>query len=415
MFRRGLGPVSKSMFAIAGPEAAPGGTADRPTYNTGMRACRPHRQEPPQARLSSNGTSIRALAAVVLVFAGVVVASLPSASAHDDKGPIVIGHRGASAYRPEHTLAAYELAARMGADYVEPDLVSTKDGKLVARHENEIGGTTDVSTRPQFTDRQKTKVIDGTPVTGWFTEDFTLAELKTLRAKERIPAIRPRNTLYDGRFEVPTLQEVIDLTKRLSRELDREIGIYPETKHPTYFKSIGLALEPKLVDTLNRNGLNRRSAKVFVQSFEVGNLKELKKHLRVPLVQLINASGAPYDFVASGDKRTYSDLITPAGLKEVATYASGIGPTKDRIIPRNAAGFLQQPTTLVQDAHKARLVVHSWTFRNENSFLPADFRSSTDPAAYGRAFEEYDLFFKQGLDGVFADNPDTAVEAKVKR
>ncbi|WP_086661313.1 glycerophosphodiester phosphodiesterase [Lentzea kentuckyensis] len=357
----------------------------------------------------------RGLAAVVVVFAGAVVASLPSASAHDDKGPIVIGHRGASAYRPEHTLASYELAARMGADFVEPDLVSTKDGKLVARHENEIGGTTDVSTKPEFSDRQKTKVIDGTPITGWFTEDFTLAELKTLRAKERIPAIRPRNTLYDGRFEVPTFQEVIDLTKRLSRELHREIGIYPETKHPTYFQSIGLALEPKLVDALNKNGLNRRNAKVYVQSFEVANLKQLNKSLRVPLVQLINGSGAPYDFVVSGDKRTYADLVTPAGLREVRGYADGVGITKDLIIPRDAGGFLKQPTTVVEDAHKVGLIVHSWTFRNENSFLPADFRSSADPAAYGRAFEEYDLFFKQGLDGVFADNPDTAIEAKVKR
>jgi glycerophosphoryl diester phosphodiesterase len=357
----------------------------------------------------------RGLAAAVLVFAGAVVASLPSASAHDDKGPIVIGHRGASAYRPEHTLASYELAARMGADFIEPDLVSTKDGKLVARHENEIGGTTDVSARPQFDDRKKTKLIDGTPITGWFTEDFTLAELKTLRAKERIPAIRPRNTLYDGRFEIPTLQEVIDLTKRLSRELHREIGIYPETKHPTYFRTIGLALEPKLVDTLNRNGLNRRNAKVFVQSFEVSNLKELNKSLRVPLVQLINGSGAPYDFIVAGDKRTYADLVTPAGLREVRSYADGVGVTKDLIIPRDAAGFLKQPTTVVKDAHKVGLIVHSWTFRNENSFLPADFRSSADPAAYGRAFEEYDLFFKQGIDGLFADNPDTALEAKVKR
>ncbi|MBM7861417.1 glycerophosphodiester phosphodiesterase [Lentzea nigeriaca] len=357
----------------------------------------------------------RGLAAAVLVFAGAVVASLPSASAHDDKGPIVIGHRGASAYRPEHTLASYELAARMGADYVEPDLVSTKDGQLVARHENEIGGTTDVSTRTQFKDRQKTKVIDGTSITGWFTEDFTLAELKTLRAKERIPAIRPRNTLYDGRFEVPTLQEVIDLTKRLSRELHREIGIYPETKHPTYFSSIGLALEPKLVDVLNRNGLNRRNAKVFVQSFEVANLKELNRSLRVPLVQLVNGSGAPYDFVVAGDKRTYADLVTPAGLREVRSYADGVGVTKDLIIPRDANGFLKAPTTVVKDAHKVGLIVHAWTFRNENSFLPADFRSSTDPAAYGRAFEEYDVFFKTGLEGLFADNPDTAIEAKVKR
>nr|WP_232837413.1 glycerophosphodiester phosphodiesterase [Lentzea terrae] len=343
------------------------------------------------------------------------MASLPSASAHDDKGPIVIGHRGASAYRPEHTLAAYELAARMGADYIEPDLVPTKDGKLVARHENEIGGTTDVSVKPEFFDRKKTKTIDGTQVTGWFTEDFTLAELKTLRAKERIPAIRPRNTLYDGRFEVPTLQEVIDLTKRLSRELHREIGIYPETKHPTYFKTIGLALEPKLVDVLNRNGLNRRNAKVYVQSFEVSNLKELNRSLRVPLVQLVNASGAPYDFVVGGDKRTYADLVTPAGLREIRGYADGVGLHKDLIIPRDAAGFLKQPTTVVKDAHKVGLDVHSWTFRNENSFLPADFRSSADPAAYGRAFEEYDVFYKTGIDGLFADNPDTAVEAKVKR
>ncbi|WP_112276690.1 glycerophosphodiester phosphodiesterase [Lentzea terrae] len=357
----------------------------------------------------------RGLAAAVLVFAGAVVASLPSASAHDDKGPIVIGHRGASAYRPEHTLAAYELAARMGADYIEPDLVPTKDGKLVARHENEIGGTTDVSVKPEFFDRKKTKTIDGTQVTGWFTEDFTLAELKTLRAKERIPAIRPRNTLYDGRFEVPTLQEVIDLTKRLSRELHREIGIYPETKHPTYFKTIGLALEPKLVDVLNRNGLNRRNAKVYVQSFEVSNLKELNRSLRVPLVQLVNASGAPYDFVVGGDKRTYADLVTPAGLREIRGYADGVGLHKDLIIPRDAAGFLKQPTTVVKDAHKVGLDVHSWTFRNENSFLPADFRSSADPAAYGRAFEEYDVFYKTGIDGLFADNPDTAVEAKVKR
>lgn len=279
----------------------------------------------------------RGLATVVLVFAGAVVASLPSASAHDDKGPIVIGHRGASAYRPEHTLAAYELAARMGADFIEPDLVPTKDGKLVTRHENEIGGTTNVGTLPEFADRKKTKTIDGVAITGWFTEDFTLAELKTLRAKERIPAIRPRNTLYDGRFEIPTLQEVIDLSKRLSRELHREIGIYPETKHPTYFKSIGLALEPKLVDTLNRNGLNRSSAKVYVQSFEVANLKELNRSLRVPIVQLVNGSGAPYDFIAAGDKRTYADLVTPAGLREVRSYADGVGLTKDLIIPRDAA------------------------------------------------------------------------------
>ncbi|WP_158847191.1 glycerophosphodiester phosphodiesterase [Saccharothrix deserti] len=362
-------------------------------------------------------TRIVGVALAALAVAGAVV--LPAASASGDpevassrKGPLVIGHRGASGYRPEHTLAAYELAARMGADYVEPDLVATKDGKLVARHENEIGATTDVAAHQEFAARKTTKVIDGAPITGWFTEDFTLAELKTLRAKERIPDIRPRNTLYDGRFEVPTLEEVIDLSRRLSRELGRDIGIYPETKHPTYFQEIGLPLEPRLVDVLNRTGLNRHGAKVYVQSFEVANLKQLKSKLRVPLVQLINSSGAPYDFVKAGDKRTYSDLVTPDGLREIRTYASGIGAAKDRIIPRDAAGFLREPTTLVRDAHTRGLIVHAWTFRNENTFLPADFRTSTDPAAYGKAFGEYAKFYATGLDGVFADNPDTAVEAR---
>ncbi|MFI9811085.1 glycerophosphodiester phosphodiesterase [Saccharothrix variisporea] len=365
-------------------------------------------------------TRIVGVALAALAVAGAVTVSSASAqddptSAHKAKGPIVIGHRGASGYRPEHTLASYELAARMGADYIEPDLVSTKDGQLVARHENEIGGTTDVSTRPEFAGRKTTKVVDGTSLTGWFTEDFTLAELKTLRAKERIPEIRPRNTLYDGRYEVPTLQEVIDLSRRLSRELGRDIGIYPETKHPTYFQDIKLALEPKLVEVLTRNGLNRPNAKVFVQSFEVANLKELRKQLRVPLVQLVDASGAPYDFVKAGDKRTYRDLVTPDGLREIRTYANGVGVNKGLIIPRNAAGYLQAPTSLVRDAHTRGLIVHSWTFRNENSFLPADFRTSTDPAAYGRAFEEYAKFYATGLDGVFADNPDTALEARASR
>ncbi|MFD0201785.1 MULTISPECIES: glycerophosphodiester phosphodiesterase [Saccharothrix] len=362
-------------------------------------------------------TKIVGAALAALAVAGAVV--LPSASASGDaeaassgKGPLVIGHRGASGYRPEHTLAAYELAARMGADYIEPDLVITKDGKLVARHENEIGGTTDVATKPEFAGRKTTKVIDGTSITGWFTEDFTLAELKTLRAKERIPEVRPRNTLYDGRFEVPTLEEVIALSRRLSRELRRDIGIYPETKHPSYFQDIGLPLEPRLVDVLTRAGLNRPGAKVYVQSFEVANLKQLKSKLRVPLVQLVNSSGSPYDFVKAGDKRTYSDLVTPEGLREIRTYAAGVGTAKDLIIPRDAAGFLREPTTLVRDAHARGLIVHAWTFRNENTFLPADFRKSTDPAAYGDAFGEYAKFYATGLDGVFADNPDTAVEAR---
>ncbi|HEX6340447.1 glycerophosphodiester phosphodiesterase [Umezawaea sp.] len=362
--------------------------------------------------------------AVLTALALVGIAVLPTASAAPQEadqraeqwsrpsGPLVIGHRGASGYRPEHTLASYELAVRMGADYFEPDLVSTKDGKLVTRHENEIGGTTDVADRPEFAARKTTKTIDGVALTGWFTEDFTLAELKTLRAEERIPQTRPRNTLYDGRYEIATFQEVVDLQRRLSKELRRDVGIYPETKHPTYFQDIGLALEPKLVEALNRNGLNRRDAKVFVQSFEVANLKTLNRSLRVPIVQLVNATGAPYDFTRAGDRRTYDDLVKPAGLEEVASYADGIGPSKDRIIPRDAAGFLLAPTSLVRDAHAVDLLVHPFTFRNENTFLPADFRSSTDPAAYGRAFDEYSAFFATGIDGLFSDNSDTAVEAR---
>ncbi|EIF01059.1 glycerophosphodiester phosphodiesterase [Saccharomonospora glauca] len=335
----------------------------------------------------------------------------PGRPGHGPDEFVVVGHRGASGYRPEHTLASYELAARMGADYIEPDLVTTADGVLVARHEPEIGGTTDVAQHPEFADRRTTKLVDGQPVTGWFAEDFTLAELKTLRAVERIPDLRPHNTVYDGRFEIPTFQEVVDLSRRLSRELGRPIGLYIETKHPTYFAEQGLPLEPALVEALDRNGLNHPGAKVYVQSFEVSNLKELDKRLRVPLVQLVDASGAPYDFVRSGDDRTYDDLLTRKGLKEVARYADALGPAKDRIIPREADGSLGEPTTLVADAHRAGLDVHPWTFRAENEFLPTDLRSSDDPAEWGDVFAEYEAFLATGIDGVFADHPDIAVEA----
>jgi glycerophosphoryl diester phosphodiesterase len=361
---------------------------------------------------------MRAVGALVLSAVSMVgVVALSPASAapqarHGQAEPLVIGHRGASGYRPEHTLAAYELAARMGAEYVEPDLVSTKDGVLVARHEPEIGGTTDVASRPEFAGRRATKTLDGVAVTGWWTEDFTLAELKTLNAVERIPELRQQNTVYNGRYEVPTLQEVIDLTRRLSRELRREIGIYPETKHPTYFQGLGLALEPELVRVLERNGLNRPNAKVFVQSFEVANLKWLDRRLRVPLVQLTSASGRPYDFTAAGDPRTYADLMTPAGLREVASYADGLGPAKDSVIPRDAAGDLGGPTPLVREAHRVGLLVHPYTFRVENQFLPASLRSSAVPADYGDLFTELEAFWRAGVDGVFTDNPDVAVAAR---
>ncbi|MFL6192251.1 MAG: glycerophosphodiester phosphodiesterase [Actinomycetes bacterium] len=325
--------------------------------------------------------------------------------------PLVIGHRGASGYRPEHTLASYRLAIEMGADYIEPDLVSTKDHVLVTRHENNIADTTDVAAHLEFASRRTTKTIDGTPVTGWFTEDFTLAELRTLRAKERLPDLRPANTAFDGLYPVPTFQEVVDLAKR------HRVGIYPETKHPTYFDSIGLSLEEPLLATLRANGLTGPRAKVFIQSFETANLKELHAKTRLPLVQLIDATGRPYDFVVAGDPRTYADLVTPAGLAEIATYADGIGPNKDLIVPRDSAGKLQTPTSLVRDAHRAGLAVHPWTFRRENDFLPLDFRQGNPASpeflrAPGDLPAELRLFLRLGVDGVFSDNADVAVATR---
>jgi glycerophosphoryl diester phosphodiesterase len=365
--------------------------------------------------------TLRLAAAAALSFL-LVTALVSSSLAGDGKRghakpgearPLVIGHRGASGYRPEHTLASYALAARLGADYIEPDLVSTKDGVLVARHEPEISGTTDVADHPEFAGRRTTRTIDGAPVTGWFTDDFTLAELRTLRAKERLPDLRQHNTLYDGRYKVPTFQEIIDLRARLSRELHRSIGIYPETKHPTYFRDRGLPLEPALVKALRSNGLDSRRAKVFVQSFEVGNLKSLDRKLKVRLVQLFDEEAlSPYDFAVSGDPRTYGDLANDAGLRGIAEYADGVGPWKNYIVPRDPTGASLAPTDFVERAHRAGLVVHPYTFRNENTFLPLELHKGSEPAAYGYAFTEYRQFFELGVDGLFSDNPDTAVEAR---
>ena len=369
----------------------------------------------------------RALLAASLA-AALTASAVPMAAAKDDKDkdrgrpskaePLVIAHRGASGYRPEHTLAAYALGARLGADYIEPDLVITSDGVLVARHEPEIEDTTDVETRPEFAGRRTTKVIDGVTYEGFFVEDFTLAELKTLRAEERIPALRQRNTIYNGRYQVPTLQEVIDLSRRLSRELDREIGLYPETKHPTYFRSIGKPLEEPLVRILRRNGLDGRRAKLFVQSFEVENLRALRREIGAPIVQLLGSrTGAPAD----GSGKTYAQMATPAGLREIARYADGVGPSKDYIVPRAAVppgspactpSPELAPTSFVDDAHRAGLVVHPYTFRNENCFHSTEKQNPGGPSDYGKAFEEYVQFFGLGVDGVFADNPDTAVAAR---
>lgn len=307
------------------------------------------------------------------------------------KHPIVIAHRGASGYRPEHTLASYELAIEMGADFIEPDLVPTKDGVLVARHENEISETTDVDSRPEFADRRTTKRIDGREITGWFTEDFTLAEIKTLRARERLPF---RDSSWNGRFEVPTLAEVLELARR------HNAGVYPETKHPTYFRSIGLPVEETLVETLHAAGYRGRSAPVYLQSFETGNLKALRRMTDLPLIQLLDAAGGPYDLQG----RTYQEMATPAGLAEIATYADGIGPNKRLIVPARPDGRLGAATSLVDDAHRAGLLVHPWTFRSDGPFLSPDYE--------GEPEREYEQFFALGVDGVFSDFPDVALRAR---
>jgi glycerophosphoryl diester phosphodiesterase len=335
----------------------------------------------------------------------------------DENRPIVIAHRGASGYRPEHTLESYRLAIELGADYVEPDLVSTKDGVLVCRHENEIGGTTDVAAHPELAARRTAKPIDGVSVEGWFTEDFTLAELRTLRARERLPQLRPRNTEFDGRFQIPTFDEVIALVQRESAARGRTIGIYPETKHPSWFQSLGLGLEEPLLRALRRAGWTEAGAPVFIQSFETGNLRMLRGMTRVRLVQLIESTGGPFDLTRGGDARTYADLTTPAGLAQIATYADAVGPHKDLVIPRDEGGRLRAPSSLVAEAHAAGLAVHPWTFRSENYFLPADFHAAdpADPAfgaTHGDAEAELAAFFAAGVDGVFADFPDIALKVR---
>ncbi|MGJ9413891.1 glycerophosphodiester phosphodiesterase [Aeromicrobium sp. CF4.19] len=324
----------------------------------------------------------------------------------------VIAHRGASGYRPEHTLAAYQLAIEQGADIIEPDLVSTRDGVLVARHENEISGTTDVGERPELADRRTTRTIDGRSVTGWFTEDLTLAELRTLRAVERLPELRPGNTLYDGRFQVPTFDEIIALARSESRRKGRTIGIAPETKHPTYFESIGLDLTPPLLRSLRRVGWDHRRAPVIVQSFETTNLRRIARESHVPLLQLTSASGAPHDLRARGDDTTYADLMSPRGLDRVACYATWIGPEKASVVPRDAHGRLTSATSLVRDAHRAGLQVSAYTVREENQFLPTELRSNDNPADRGDVRSELLALLHAGVDAVFVDFPDTGVAAR---
>ena len=334
---------------------------------------------------------------------------------HSASAPLIIAHRGASGYAPEHTLAAYALAVLQGADYIEPDLVMTRDGQLVARHDNELGLTTDVAQRPEFAERKRTQTVDGVSLEGWFSEDFTLAELKTLRAIERIPQQRPGNTRFDGQFEIPTLQEIIDLAKRLEASQQRVIGLYPETKHPTHFQRLNLAMEEPLLATLKRNGYDSAEAPVYIQSFEVDNLQKLSKLTAIRLVQLLWVEGQPYDQQVLGSGLGYQQMITPEGLKNIARYASGIGPEKGMIIPRDTTGNLTEPTSLVRDAHAAGLKVHPYTFRAENAFLPTSLRNGSEPAERGDIEAELRAFLATGIDGLFIDQPDIAVRLRQQR
>ena len=369
---------------------------------------------------------------LLLVLATLFVCA-PPAAAHDDE-PLVIGHRGAPGYLPDHTLEGYALAARLGADYIEPDLVATKDGHLIARHEPNITATTDVRQHPEFASRETTKVVDGVAERGWFASDFTLAEIRTLGAVQPLPE-RPQR--FNGRFRIPTFEEVIALAKRY------RVGIYPETKHPTYHQNLGLPLEGRLVAALRRAGLDRRRAPVFIQSFEQSNLMQLNRMTDVRLVQLVDADAVnpdgsldytppfdrPYDWTASGDPRllarTFGFFATDAGLAEIRTYADGIGPWKRYIVSTAAVDIngdgvvgdengdgevdeadrrLLPPTSLIRRAHRRGLVVHTWTFRSEPRRLAYDYRGSW--------LREYLQFYRLGIDGVFSDFPDHAVFAR---
>ena len=382
-----------------------------------------------------------ALCALVLAaVAGCAAAGQEPQAAAQERGrearPLVIGHRGSAGYLPEHTLAGYALAIDRGADYIEPDLVVTRDGMLIARHEPNIIATTNVKDLPQFAGRKRRAVVDGVSEEGFFVSDFTLAEIKQLRA---VQAFAERDASYNGQFEVPTFDEVLALVRRKSAETGRRIGVYPETKHPTYHQQLGLPIEGRLVQALRRHGLDRRDAPVFIQSFEVGNLRYLRSITPVRLVQLIDADDVnldgsislkppydkPYDFAVRGDGRTFADLLTPAGLAEIRTYADGIGPWKPYLISSagvdangdgaaddvNGDGKVNEqdrrllaPSQVVANAHRLGLLVHPFTFRNEQRRLTGD--SNGDPV------QEYLRFYELGVDGVFSDSADTAVTAR---
>jgi glycerophosphoryl diester phosphodiesterase len=379
-------------------------------------------------------------ASMLAGFAMSLAASIPAsaqtgAPTLSGQKPLIVAHRGASGYLPEHTLEGYKLAIEQGADFIEPDLVATKDGVLVVRHEPMLSGTTDVASRPEFASRKRVRKIDGIDTDDWFAGDFTLAEIKTLRAKQAFP---DRDQSHNGKYLIPTFQEVIDLAKAESARLGRVVGIYPETKHPLFHAATGLALEDRLLDALKAAGWTEKTSPVIIQSFETANLKYLRRKTALRLVQLVDGDGVdkdgrvtlaapfdrPYDFAVTGDKRTFQDLVSAEGLKEIATYADGVGPWKPYLLagkqvvqadgkPQdlNKDGAIDErdrvliaPTDVVTNAHAAGLFVHSWTFRSEPKRLVSDF--GNDPAA------EYKAFLALGIDGVFSDFPDQAVKAR---
>lgn len=362
--------------------------------------------------MQPSSVSVRSRCAGVVVLALALAAVAPASAAPPDpiepaEDPIVIAHRGASGYRPEHTLAAYQLGIDMGVDYVEPDLVLTREGVLIARHDNELGLTTDVAEHPEFADRYTTKVVDGNEVSGWFSEDFTLAEIKTLRAIERIPSIRPDNTAFDGQFEIPTFREVLDLVARQEAATGRTIGVYPELKHHTYFRdTLRIDMNRVLVPILDEYGYDSADDAMFVQSFEVRHLRRLDAWTDVRLVQLIGGSGGPYDLQARGPDTTYAEMVTPRGLRSIARYADGIGPSFTAwVLPLDADGeaHLANQTELVADAHAVGLQVHPYTFRAEDVFLPRSYEG--DPLGW------FELALETGIDGFFTDNPDLGAAA----
>ena len=339
-----------------------------------------------------------------LALAAAAFAPLP-AMAQDDM--LVIAHRGASGERPEHTLAAYERAIDQGADFIEPDLVATKDMVLVSRHENEIGATTDVASREEFRDRRRSKTIDGDLVSGFFAEDFTLAELRTLRARERLPAIRPANTRFDGLYQVPTFADIVTLVRAKEAETGRTIGIYPELKHPTFLlQDAGIDVVDLLVAELRTAGLDDAGDAIFVQSFEVGALQRLGRMLDVKLVQLVKDASGPADVAGL----TYADMLSPAGLAEIATYADGIGMPLTLLLGPDGA-----PQPIIAAAQEKGMFVHAWTLRKENAFLPDALKLGVDPAAQGCLSGVWANLARAGVDGVFTDDPALAVLSRAGR